>query len=103
MKPILHKEVDEFIETLEQSTRSKWLRHLNLLEQYGKTLGMPHVKFISGGMRELRVRGTQEVRAFFIFQDDQAIIVHAFVKKTQKTSQKEIETAQKRIQSLTKL
>lgn len=103
MKLILLKEVDEFIETLQKPTRSKWLRHLTLLEQYGETLGMPHVRHISGGVRELRLRGTQEVRAFFIFQDDQAIVVHAFVKKTQKTPQKELETAQKRIQSLTTL
>lgn len=100
MQLIIFKEVDAFIETLEKPTRSKWLRQLTLLEQYGQQLGMPHVKHMSSGMRELRVRGSQEIRAFFIFRDDQVIIVHVFIKKTQKTPQKEIATAQKRIAQL---
>lgn len=103
MKLIILKDVDAFITTLQQSTRSKWLRHLTLLEQYGESLGMPHVRYIATGIRELRVRGTQEVRAFFTLKDDYVIIVHAFIKKTQKTPQKEIEAAQKRIQALTEI
>ena len=100
MKLVLLKEVDAFIETLEKSTQSKWLRHLNLLEQYGKLLGMPHVRYMFGGMLELRIRGLQEIRAFFIFKDDQAIIIHAFIKKTQKTPKRELDTAQKRLSKL---
>ncbi len=104
MKLIILNEVDAFIKTLEKPIRSKWLRQLMLLEQYGQFLGMPHVKHIAQGMRELRVRGSQEIRAFFVFKDNQAIIVHAFIKKTQKTPQKEIVTAQKRsVNLLTKL
>ncbi|HCS79275.1 TPA: hypothetical protein DIV55_06085 [Patescibacteria group bacterium] len=97
MELIILKEVDTFILTLEKPTRSKWLRQLMLLVQYGQQLGMPHVKQISKDLRELRVRGVQEIRAFFVFQDNRALIVHAFIKKTQKTPQKEIATAQKRI------
>ncbi len=100
MQLVILKEVAAFIETLEKPTRSKWLRQLTLLEHYGELLGMPHVKHISSGMRELRVRGSQEVRAFFVFQNNQAIIVHAFVKKTQKTPQKEFITAQRRASQL---
>ncbi|MEK7166375.1 MAG: type II toxin-antitoxin system RelE/ParE family toxin [Patescibacteria group bacterium] len=100
MRLIILKEVDAFIETLEKSTQSKWLRHLTLLEQYGKPLGMPHVRYMSGGILELRIRGLQEIRAFFIFKDDYAIIAHTFIKKTQKTPKRELDIAQKRISKL---
>lgn len=103
MKLVIVKDVDAFIETLEKPTRSKWLRQLTLLEAYGQRLAMPHVKHIGRGVRELRVRGSQEVRAFFIVKEEQAIIVHAYVKKAQKTAQKEIDTAQRRIDRLTQI
>lgn len=100
MNVILLKEVDNFIPTLQKSVQSKWLRYLKLLKQYGKVLGMPHVRHLPGGIRELRVRGTQEIRAFFIIKEDQVTIVHAFIKKTQKIPQRELETMQKRISNL---
>ena len=103
MKLVVHKEVDAFIETLQKPTRSKWVRHLILLEQYGKDLGMPHVRHIKGNLRELRIRGKQEVRALFVIREDEVIIVHAFIKKTQQTPRRELDTAQKRIEALTGL
>lgn len=103
MKLVIVKDVDAFIETLEKPTRSKWLRQLTLLEEYGQHLAMPHVKHIVRGIRELRVRGSQEVRAFFIVKEEQAIIVHAYIKKAQKIAQKEIVTAQRRIDRLTQI
>lgn len=98
---MLLKEVDQFIKTLEKPTIGKWLRHLDLLETYGEYLGMPHVRRIGNGLYELRVRGVQEVRAFFIFSANKAVVVHVFIKKTQKTPQKEIDLAHNRIRSLT--
>lgn len=62
---------------------------------------MPYSKKLLSNLYELRVRGQQEVRIFYCFHQDQAIIVHAFIKKSQKTPTKEIETALKRIEQLT--
>lgn len=103
MKLTLLREVDGFIKSLQPTTQSKWLRHLTLLEQYGENLVMPHVRLMGGGIRELRVRGAQEIRAFFIIKADRVIIVHAFIKKTQKTPTNEMQTVQKSIQSLTQI
>lgn len=100
MQVLLLKEVDDIIQTLQKPTQAKWLRQLTLLTHYGKDLGMPHVRQVRGRMRELRVRGSQEIRAFFLITEDQTVIVHAFVKKTQKIPQREIDTAQKRLSSL---
>ncbi|OGG12426.1 hypothetical protein A2875_01490 [Candidatus Gottesmanbacteria bacterium RIFCSPHIGHO2_01_FULL_46_14] len=101
MELIIHTEVDAFVATLEKPTRSKWTRHLLLLEQYGKALGMPHARKITSTLSELRIRGTQEVRALYAFEQGRICILHAFLKKTQKIPAREIATAEKRRQALT--
>ena len=62
---------------------------------------MPYSKKLLTNLYELRVRGRQKVRIFYCFYQNQAIIVHAFIKKSQKTPQKEIKTALNRIALLT--
>ena len=101
MQLILHREVDIFAGTLQKPTRSKWLRSLNLLKQYGTNLGMPHARRLTKNLSELRIRGNQEVRAFFICVENQIYILHAFTKKTQKIPNREIVTAEKRLKLLT--
>lgn len=101
MKLFFHKSVTRFITTLQKPTQAKWLRQVMLLEEYGNGLGMPHARFITFNLSELRVRGKQEVRAFFTVHKSTIIILHAFVKKTQKLPQREIDRAIKRLQHLT--
>ena len=103
MNLILIREVNRFVVSLEKPTIGKWLRHLDLLEMYGESLGMPHVRRIGNGLFELRIRGIQEVRTLFVFRNDNVIILHVFIKKTQKIPQKEIMIASNRLRSLTGL
>jgi len=79
----------------------KLLRSFILLEKYGHTLGMPHVKLLEQGLCELRIRGQQEIRIFFVFRHDKIVALHGFIKKTQKTPKGELETARKRSHRLT--
>lgn len=101
MKLIYHDELDRFIDSLQKPARVKLLRSFILLEKYGHDLGMPHVKSLQRGMHELRIRGQQEVRVFFVFHHDEIVVLHGFIKKTSKTPSAEWETAKKRFKSLT--
>jgi len=62
---------------------------------------MPYSKQILRKLYELRIRGQQEVRIFYCFHQGQAVILHSFIKKTQKTPRKEIKIALNRIYVLT--
>lgn len=93
--------IKTYLLSLEKPSISKSLKLIKLLETFGNKLGMPYSKKLLSNLYELRVRGQQEVRIFYCFHQDQAIIVHAFIKKSQKTPTKEIETALKRIEQLT--
>ncbi len=103
MELIVHKEVDAFVSRLEKPARSKWIHHLSLLEQYGRALGMPHARKITTTLSEIRIRGTQEVRAFYAIEHEHIFVIHAFVKKTQKIPQHEIDVAEKRRLLLTRI
>lgn len=71
-------------------------RLIKLLETFGNRLGMPYSKPIDTNLFELRARGQQEIRILYCFYKGQAVLLHWFIKKTQKTPQKEISTALKR-------
>jgi phage-related protein len=54
---------------------------------------MPHSKHLANGLLELRIRGTREIRIFYCFHKNKAVLLHACVKKTQKTPEKELNAA----------
>ena len=92
--------LEKFIESLEDSTIAKVFRAIDLLKIFGLDLRMPHSKKIKNGLFELRIRGKQEVRIFYTFHKMSIILLHGFVKKSQKTPQKEIQIALKRRSTL---
>lgn len=94
------KIVKEFIKSLDPKTISKIGSDINLLEKHGSFLRMPYSKKLTKDLYELRTRGKQEVRIIYGFIGRMIYLLHAFIKKTQQTPSKEIETANKRFQDL---
>lgn len=94
------KPVDEFIQKQQPTTIAKIIHHNILLRQYGNKLGMPHAKNLGSGLYELRIRGKDEIRIFYCFKQKIVFLLHAFKKQTQKTPQKELKIALKRIEEL---
>lgn len=90
------KPLEKFIKSLESSTIAKVAHAIDLLQKHGNTLGMPRSKKLEGNLYELRVRGKQEIRIFYIFKGKQIYLLHGFKKQTQKTPRKEIEIALER-------
>jgi len=89
--------VEKFITKLEEKTIAKVLRTVDLLEQFGNKLGLPHSKKVRTSLFELRIRGQQEVRIFYIFKKGEIILLHGFIKKSQKTPSKELKQALKKM------
>ena len=96
------QDVDEFIKALDFPTGAKVVRAVELLAHYGHLLGMPHSKKVAPHIFELRTRGQQEVRIFYCFYGGNAVLLHAFIKKSQTTPAKEWRLASARFLSLTK-
>ncbi len=71
--------------------QSKYIRTIDLLEEFGPQIGMPYSKAIGNGLFEIRVKSREGIgRAFYCYQRGKEIVVlHSFIKKTQKTPQHE--------------
>ncbi|MCK5131212.1 MAG: type II toxin-antitoxin system RelE/ParE family toxin [Candidatus Sabulitectum sp.] len=69
-----------------------------LLIEFGSNLGLPHTKKIEKELFELLVKGKEGIaRVFFCMKIGRKIIMlHSFIKKSQKTPKKEIEIARGR-------
>jgi len=94
------KKIEHFIINLEKPIIAKILRTLDLLEKFGNKLGMPHSKKIDNDLFELRICGKKEIRIIYCFCNDTIILLHAFVKKTQKLSKKDVFLAKCRLKSI---
>lgn len=90
MQIILLDLVGAFLESLDAKEIAKVIRTIELLEEFGNDLGMPHSRHMSDGLLELRIRGTREIRIFYCFHKNKAFLLHACIKKTQKTLDKEL-------------
>lgn len=69
--------------------------------QYGWPLGMPLVRKLEPGLWEIRSHITQGIaRVLFTVEDGLMILLHGFVKKSQKIPLEELRTARHRLAQL---
>lgn len=69
--------------------------------QFSWPLGMPLVRKLEPGLWEIRSSIDQRIaRTLFTIVDDHIVLLHGFVKKSQKTPKSDLELARKRKTSL---
>ncbi|HBA7544019.1 TPA: type II toxin-antitoxin system RelE/ParE family toxin [Escherichia coli] len=92
--------LDELLE-LPDNLRGRMVRLIERLEQEGNKMKMPHSRVIGGGLFELRVGDKNIARTLYAYATGNEIcLLHAFVKKTQKTPAKAIEIARMRLKEI---
>lgn len=91
--------VEEFIRSLELKGQSKVRDVINLLQVYGMKLGLPHIKKLTGTeFWEIRILGADSIRILYIATTGKTfLLLHGFKKKKEKTPNKEIRIAEKRL------
>ncbi len=97
---LFDENLEVFINSLQKFTIAKISRTVDLLKKFGNQLGMPQSKKVAERLFELRIRGVQEVRIFYTLKNGVAILLHGYIKKSQKIPQKELLAAQKCLQQL---
>lgn len=97
-----HERVLAEIESWPVDVLADCARLIELLMEYGPDLRLPYSRALGDGLFELRPRGHSGIgRAFYAHRaGSKAIILHAFIKKTQHTPSKELKVARKRLKDL---
>ncbi|WP_426577077.1 type II toxin-antitoxin system RelE/ParE family toxin [Xenorhabdus stockiae] len=84
--------------------QARMLKLLELMEQHGANLGQPHTKPMGDGLFEVRAKAQEGIgRGLFCYLDGSNIyVLHAFVKKSQKTPKKDLDLAKSRMKEVKK-
>jgi phage-related protein len=99
----LNAVVNAEIKALPADMQAKFLRFAEIIEQVGFE-GLPRdsVKHLEGKLWELRMTGRDGIsRAIYVTAAGRrVVVVRAFIKKTQKTPQRELEIARQRAKEI---
>ena len=97
-KPNGKSPIKEFLNKSNEALRTKILRQIKYIQEYGLTPSIPNLKKISGiPFWEIRILGKDNVRIFCTSLPNKEVkILHIFAKKKQKTPLKEINLALQR-------
>lgn len=81
---------------------ARFLRYAERMEVYGPDLGMPHTRALGQGLFELRLKAAEGIsRVFYCTLVGQRIVMlHQFIKKSEKIPGRELETARKRMKEV---
>ena len=97
-----HERVLAEIESWPVDVLADYARLVELLAEHGPSLRLPHSRAFGDGLFELWPRGSTGIgRAFYCFLVGKRVVVlHAFVKKSQQTPDRELKLARKRFKEV---
>lgn len=87
--------VSSFLDSLNIKQQTKILRIFQYIKTYGLSSVLPHTKKLSGTpLWEIRILGRDNIRVFYAIPLEHIILVlHGFIKKSQKTPEKDLSKA----------
>ncbi len=96
-KPDGTEPAKDFIISLPEAMNAKFLKILEILQKRGYNLREPFSKPLKDGIFELRAQVGNDISRvlYFFYVGKKVILTNGFIKKTQKTPQKEIDLALK--------
>lgn len=100
---VLNKTVEAELEALPPSLRAKLAHIVELITTFGlENVHEPYIKHIEDKIWEMRMKGKDNIgRALYVTaKGRRVVILHAFIKKTQKTPNKAKKLAQQRLKEL---
>jgi phage-related protein len=83
---------------------ANFLHIVEMIEEFGPMLGKPYTASMGGGLFEIRAKGKEGIgrSLYCVLKGREVIILHSFIKKSQKTPKKELDLAKNRMKEIKK-
>lgn len=96
------EKVQQEVMSLPAGIQAGYIHYTKRMIIHGPNLGMPHSRAMSDGLFELRMKASEGIgRVFYCTLVEQTIVVlHSFLKKTQKTPAGELAVARRRMKEV---
>ena len=96
------EEIYEQIMNLPESLQAKYIALTDRMMEHGPYLGLPHTDAFGDGLFELRIKGVEGIARVFFCKliKKEIVMLHSFIKKTQKTPEKDLKIARARLKEL---
>src|SRR5438876_138250 len=94
--------VEETVLSLPDTLLARYIRLTEMMQVHGPNLGMPHTRAMGGGLYELRLKGKEGIARIFYCTviRHEILILHSFIKKTEKIPRQELEIAKKHMKGV---
>ena len=81
---------------------ARFIRYAERMEMFGPDLGMPHTRAMGDELFELRIKAAEGIARVFYCTvvDHRIVMLHQFVKKTDKTPARELKIARRRMKEV---
>ena len=98
--PLGSNPIKKFIDSLTSQQQVKILRIFQYIKESGLSNHLPQIKKLTGTpLWEIRILGKKNLRILYVIpKQNLLLILHGFIKKTNKTPPKELKTALNRYQ-----
>ena len=95
-------DLEEEVLRLPAGLLARYLRYAERMEIYGPDLGMPHTRAMGGGLIELRLKASEGIARVFYCTvlNHRIVMLHQFVKKTDRTPPRELAVARRRMKEI---
>jgi phage-related protein len=97
------KRLEIWLNDIPNDIKARIINIVNLLIEHGpQNVREPYVKHIKGKLFEIRAKGKDGIARVFYFTmtGQRIVLLHGFMKKTQKTPEKELEKATVRMKEI---
>lgn len=100
---IVDERLENWLKDIPKDIKARIINIVDLLIEHGpQNVREPYVKHIRGKLFEIRAKGKDGISRVFYFTmtGQRIVLIHGFIKKTQKTPKKELETAVARMKEI---
>jgi len=102
---IVDERLEKWLNDIPADIKARIINIVDLLVEHGpQNVREPYVKHVKDKLFEIRAKGKDSIARVFYFTiaGQRIVLLHGFIKKTQKTPEKELETATARMKEVLK-